>query len=103
MTVAEKSTELGYSLSDLWWTSKTLCDNCNVNDAWHCTIVEGMIPADANQRGSKLNTYYYSSEGDVTITENSSLEDIEIASKVWIDNQEYIENDAPVVSTPKTS
>ena len=100
MTVAEKSTELGYSLSDLWIDNSPMMNGA-LDGVWNCTTVIGLIPSDANQRGSNPSYSYCSIDDDPAIVEGSTIQEVKDSAKLWIDSQIWDEVPNKDVFTPK--
>ena len=99
MTVGEKSTELGYNLGQKILDSgvNIVKETCPLN-GFVCFKIEGAIPADENQRGSKENYYYYdSSTLKPQLSEESTREEVIESYLSWISEQPYTEKPEPFI------
>ena len=106
MTVGEKSAILGYDLGQKVLNSGIKIKKYLENSTFMTYKIEGAIPADDNQRGSKKNIYYFCSKRvsvDETVSQNvrnlclafdgstENKADIENAYKLWLAEQQYEE------------
>ena len=114
MNVGDKNTEIGYDLGQKVIDAGTKINkrsDANTSPAtFICYRVEGAIPADENQRGSKQNFYYFDSkriQTDDTVSQaikdacaafdgaTETRADIAAQFNAWLALQPYDEIDLP--------